>query len=159
MPITLFYHYGDIRESVSSLAEFVRQLCVTQSLSGRIRISEEGINGTAGGTEEGISKFERGLLKRLGNPSVDFKHSKGGKGDFPSGLAVRVCDELVTIGVDPEKASWRDAAPHLSPEKFLEEAKSNREDVVLLDCRNSYEHAIGHFSRAIRPNIRQFSVR
>jgi UPF0176 protein len=42
----------------------------------------------------------------------------------------------------------------LSPEEFHEMLQ--RDDVVVLDGRNDYEYEIGHFRKAIRPDVRTF---
>lgn len=160
MPISLFYHYKDL-ENVESFARDVRSFGVKHDLAGRIRISSEGINGTLGGTESAVQAFHVFIGGRLGSPDVEFKVSEGSAGNFPEGWRVRVCKELVTMGIEPEVASWKQAAPHVTPEQFREEIlnqkKGNNEDLVVLDVRNQYESAIGRFKGAILPPIRQFS--
>lgn len=160
MPVSLFYHYADIAD-VESVAARLRNIGPELNLAGRIRVSTEGINGTFGGTTRAVASFHQALLLDLQHPNIDFKISEGSAENFPEGWVVRVCRELVTMGVPPEEASWRDAAPHLDSADFKRELRDELEkqtnDVVVLDVRNRYEHAIGRFKGAVLPPIRQFS--
>lgn len=157
MPISLFYYYTPIPD-VESLASRLRPLGQSLDLAGRIRLSSDGINATCGGNSSAVQQFHSIILSELGHPSIDFKLAEGSKVHFPEGWIVRICKELVTLGVPSNEASWRDAAPHLTPEEFRREVLAqNREDTVLLDVRNEYEHAIGRFKGALLPPIRQFS--
>lgn len=156
MPVSLFYHYAEI-DNIQDLAARLRNIGPQLSLAGRIRVSTEGINGTFGGTTTAVDEFHKALMLELQHPDIDFKVSEGSAENFPGGWVVRVCRELVTMGVSPEQASWQDAAPHLDPADFRKELMSPSNDVVVLDVRNHYEHAIGRFKGAILPPIRQFS--
>ncbi|CDF37910.1 unnamed protein product [Chondrus crispus] len=156
MPVSLFYHYTDVKD-VEDLATRLRSLGPPLGLAGRIRVSAEGINGTFGGSEAAVEKFHRALLSELQLADLDFKVSPGSAENFPGGWKIRICRELVTLGVAEELASWRDAAPHIGPNTFRKEVLSPSKDVVVLDVRNQYEHAIGRFKGAVLPSIRQFS--
>jgi predicted sulfurtransferase len=65
---------------------------------------------------------------------------------------LRWTQELVTLGPRAEGCSnpFTQTAPHLSPREFhsMLQAASQQQDkpTVLLDARNIYETAIGHFS-------------
>lgn len=160
MPVSLFYHYTDLPNE-EDFARDISTFGFTHDLAGRIRVSGEGINGTFGGTEEQVQAFHNFLLQRLNYPTIDFKVSAGSASNFPRGWNVRVCNELVTMGIAPELASWKEAAPHLNAEQFRDEALRKVEkptgDVIMLDVRNQYESAIGRFKGAVLPPIRQFS--
>lgn len=163
MPVSLFYHYIDISDP-NTLAEKLLPFGEKLKLAGRIRVSTEGINGTFGGDEESVTAFHAEVHEALrsvaSNPAqplepLDFKVSAGNETNFPEGWRVRVCKELVTMGELASDISWREAAPHLPPDKFREEVLEG--NVVVLDVRNQYEHAIGRFRGAVLPPIRQFS--
>lgn len=157
MTISLFYFYTTIPDP-EGLAARLRPLGSTLDLAGRIRLSTEGINATLGGTEASILAFHDIVLSELNHPEIDFKLAPGSRQHFPEGWIVRVCKELVTLGVPPEQASWRHAAPHLDPTNFRQEMLAGcAEDNVVLDVRNNYEHAIGRFKGAVLLPIRQFS--
>lgn len=156
MPVSLFYHYTDLAD-VESLAICLREVGPRLQLAGRIRISSEGINGTFGGKKSQVEEFHHLLLRYLDHPQIEFKVSDGSALNFPEGWKVRICKELVTMGIPSERASWRDAAPHLNPTDFRKEILDDRNDLVILDVRNQYEHAIGRFKDAVLSPIRQFS--
>ena len=160
MPVSLFYHYADI-PNVHRLADCLEKLGPQLRLAGRIRVSSEGVNGTFGGNATAVDAFHNNLLHELGNPDIDFKVSEGSAKHFPEGWKVRICKELVTMGLSPDQVSWKDAADHVSPVEFREELLKEQSDssgnLVVLDVRNQYEHAIGRFKGAVTPPIRQFS--
>lgn len=150
MPISLFYHYYDV-PGVKELANWVQDGCTRLGLRGRIRVASEGINATLGGSESALSSFERSL-EIYANSSIDYKRSPGDSDAFPT-LTVRVVSQLVTLGV--MTAPWQNAAPSLSPTKFLANIRSG--NAILIDTRNGYESAIGHFRNALLPRTRAFS--
>ncbi len=149
MPVSLFYCYYDV-DDVDGLATWVRTECARLGLRGRVRVATEGINATLGGSETALSSFETSLESRA-DCTIDFKRSPGDADVFPA-LTVRVCSQLVTLGVS---APWRYAAPSLSPRDFLTHLRSG--EPLLIDARNVYESAIGHFRNAILPRTRAFS--
>lgn len=163
MPISLFYHYADI-DDVDGLASRLRWKGHSLNLGGRIRVSPEGINGTLGGPDDAVAEFHAQVLHEFNGAKIDFKLSEGSANDFASQWRVRSCEELVTVGTRGKQASWRDAAPHISATQFRDELLQKRsavtctlDDVLVLDARNEYEHAIGRFDGALLPHIRQFS--
>lgn len=162
MPISLFYHYTDV-EDIYGIAHRLREFGEKRSLGGRIRVSREGINGTLGGAADDVHQFHLTVLEAFGNPAIDFKISEGGAKHFNSEWRVRVCDEVVTTGVSTKVVHWSDAAQHINADDFRSEIINRRQnygserDIVILDARNVYEHAIGRFDGAILPPIRQFS--
>ncbi|KAB0349572.1 hypothetical protein FD754_014429 [Muntiacus muntjak] len=80
------------------------------------------------------------------------KISKGRVCCFPQ-LCVGEFEEIVPMGISPNKTSYKKPGTHLSlgelhkVEKFLSQANQEEIDTILLDCRNSYES----------PDIRKFS--
>lgn len=160
MPISLFYYYADV-DDVDSMAARLREKGRNLSLGGRIRVSPEGINGTFGGCEKAVSQFHGNVLEEFEGAEIDFKVSEGSAVHFGSEWRVRTCAEVVTMGTNAKKAGWRDAAAHISPEQFkdeiIQERTRSQGNVVVLDARNQYEHAIGRFDGAVLPQIRQFS--
>uniref|UniRef100_A0A8B9PG04 Thiosulfate sulfurtransferase/rhodanese-like domain-containing protein 2 n=2 Tax=Apteryx TaxID=8821 RepID=A0A8B9PG04_APTOW len=93
----------------------------------------------------------------------DFKSSAGGAHCFPD-LRVGVFEEIVPMGIDPKKVSYKETGIHLSPQEFhreveqyLSQANQGQSDTILLDCRNFYESKIGHFQGCLAPDIRKFS--
>lgn len=160
MPISLFYHYADVGD-VEGIADRLREAGTRLKLGGRIRVSDEGINGTLGGETKDVEYFHEIVLREFGTREIDFKISEGNAQHFGNEWRVRVCDEVVTTGAPKELVHWQDAAPHLCAESFRSEVinvlNCGTRETVILDARNEYEHAIGRFDGAILPPIRQFS--
>ena len=155
MPISLFYWYTDV-DDVNGLVDRIRAEGERLKLGGRIRVSPEGLNGTVGGQDDDLEEFHEFVMNAMGSEDIDFKVSEGGAEHF-RGLQVRKVKEVVTLGEGGRGATWRDAAPHLSPEEFRAELLQEDADTVVLDARNGYETAIGRFDNAITPNTRQFA--
>ncbi|XP_072373061.1 thiosulfate sulfurtransferase/rhodanese-like domain-containing protein 2 isoform X1 [Scyliorhinus torazame] len=162
--VLLYYSYCDIEEP-QVICTWQKTLCRQLHFTGKVRISKEGINGTVGGCKTATELYIQTMLSHplfQAMSTEDFKRSAGGSHCFQD-LRVGVFKEVVPMGVDPEKVSYKDAGIHLTPEEFHRkvEALSNnaqiRKDTILLDCRNFYESKIGNFQHCIAPNIRKFS--
>lgn len=88
--------------------------------------------------------------------------SKGGACCFPE-LRVGVFEEIVPMGISPNKTSYKKTGTHLSlgelhkVEKFLSQENQEESDTILLDCKNSYESKIGQFQGCLAPDNRKFS--
>ncbi|XP_032274814.1 thiosulfate sulfurtransferase/rhodanese-like domain-containing protein 2 isoform X3 [Phoca vitulina] len=107
-----------------------------------------------------VCAWQTALCQHL---SLTGKTSKGGACCFPE-LRVGVFEEIVPMGISPNKISYKKPGIHLSPgefhkevEKFLSQANEEQSDTILLDCRNFYESKIGRFQGCLAPDIRKFS--
>jgi len=155
--VLLFYKYVDVPDAA---AECQRQatLCGQLALHGRVRVASEGINGTLGGTQEGITAYKAAMDADEVFQGIQWKSAPGGAYVF-SELRVRLCEEIVSLGVAPTEVSFHDAAEHLTPQDFHARITANEgpKPRVVLDVRNEYEHRIGRFEDALCLPIRQFS--
>lgn len=163
--VLIFYMYTTIDEP-KKLADSLRALAEKLSIKGRILVAHEGINGTVEGTADGDATaevFARELLAShpaLANMRI--KRSKGDGNTFPK-LMVKVRNEIVGTRIPGEVADPRvQTAKHLSVDelkKWYEEGKvmganASEGEVVIVDMRNDYEYASGHFRGAIDPGMR-----
>ena len=73
------------------------------NLTGRVIVSEHGINATLGGTVEDLKQYVKTTRRYPGFEGVDVKWSDGTGRDFPR-LSVKVRPELVAFGVPDEIA-------------------------------------------------------
>ncbi|XP_006863199.1 PREDICTED: thiosulfate sulfurtransferase/rhodanese-like domain-containing protein 2 [Chrysochloris asiatica] len=164
--VLLYYCYCDL-EDPYWLCAWQTALCQHLHLTGKVRIATEGINGTVGGSKLATRLYVEAMLScplfKDYLCKEDFKTSKGGAQCFPE-LRVGVFEEIVPMGISPNKVSYKKPGTHLSPGEFHEEVKKflslqNREqsDTILLDCRNFYESKIGRFQGCLAPDIRKFS--
>jgi len=149
--ILLYYCYTKI-EHPEAFREEHHLYCIEHHLKGRIIISPEGINGTVSGLEENCNRYMRDLKADPRFAETDFKIDTAPEHAFQK-LNVRVKPEIVHSGmteVDPTNKTGR----HLSPAEF-KRLKDN-DDVLLVDVRSSYEHAIGKFRNAVTLDIENF---
>ncbi|XP_077589362.1 thiosulfate sulfurtransferase/rhodanese-like domain-containing protein 2 [Stigmatopora nigra] len=161
--VLLYYKYCHV-EDPHIICAWQTALCQRLRLTGKVRLSTEGINGTVGGTRVATEVYVDGMCSHPHFHMVkeDFKTSDGGPQCFPE-LKVGVFKEIVPMGLDPEVLSYRLSGAHLEPEEFHKEVETllaegdEHSDTVLLDCRNFYESKIGQFSGCLAPDIRKFS--
>ncbi|KAM4049777.1 thiosulfate sulfurtransferase/rhodanese-like domain-containing protein 2 isoform 1-T2 [Anomaloglossus baeobatrachus] len=162
--VLLYYCYCDI-SAPQWICDWQRALCNLLHLTGKIRTASEGINGTVGGSKVSTKLYINTMLSHpLFNQMnhEDFKRSDGGAHCFPD-LRVGVFHEIVPMGVEPQKVSYKETAIHLTPEEFHKRVEKylsssqEEKDTILLDCRNFYESKIGQFQNCLAPDIRKFS--
>ena len=149
--LVLFYQYVEPlwtdREHKEAL-KFVIALGNKSGVCGRGRCAKEGLNCTLTGPPECIRAFCNGLRDwkpHLFN-NTDFKitdHMDASHG-FKA-LTIRRTDELVAYGLADERAPSLDKsqAQHVEADEYHELLKDK--DAVIIDVRNAYESAIGHF--------------
>lgn len=164
--VLLYYCYCEVGDP-EELCAWQKALCQHLHLNGKVRIASEGINGTVGGIKAACTLYIEAMLSHPLFKGLltrdDFKTSSGGAHCFPD-LRVGVFEEIVPMGINPEKVSYKETGVHLSPkefhievEKYLSQGNEAQTDTILLDCRNFYESKIGHFQGCLAPDIRKFS--
>lgn len=150
--LLLFYKFTNIASPEIFTAEHL-QYCKDLGVKGRILIASEGINGTVSGTVEQTDRYMADLRANPLFADIAFKIDDVEEHAFKK-IFVRHKKELVTFRyeheLDPNKLSGK----RLSPTEFYEQLQ--QEDVVVIDGRNDYEYEIGHFRRAIRPDVESF---
>jgi UPF0176 protein len=146
-----FYKFAHLSDCYAVSAR-LKELAVP--ISGSILIAPEGINGMVAAPLPELEHFENALttefdgvfggmmFKRTECITPPFKHMK-----------IQVKREIVPLGVDGVDAinHQRNA---LTPPEWRE--LINRDDVVLLDNRNSFEFKLGRFTKAIDPGVQHF---
>lgn len=149
--VLLFYKYVTI-ENPATFAEKLRAWAEEHKLTGRAIVAEEGINATLEGTIEATEAFVK-LLKRDGRFSdIHIKRSAGTGHTFPK-LSVKVRNEIVGTRFPKEVDPRVKTAPHLSAQEMKQWIESEK-NIAIVDMRNDYEYASGHFKNSVQPNIR-----
>lgn len=151
--ILLYYKYVSIQYP-QQVVNWIRALCQRLNLKGRILVATEGINGTVGGTPEAIEEFKKEFLAHPLFGGTDLKESAGSADHFPR-LMVKVKNEIVALGINPDELTVKDTGIHLTPEQ-THELIANKENLIILDTRNDYESRIGKFKNAIIPPLASF---
>ena len=152
--ILLYYKYTDIQYP-KRILKWQKQICKDLSLTGRILIGKEGINGTVGGEDKAIERYMNTMRKNEQFADIDFKLSDGDASYFPR-MAIKVREEICALGVDSEKLTVKDGGVHLEPEQVHELLSNKPDDLIILDTRNNFESRIGTFTGSITPDITNF---
>jgi UPF0176 protein len=140
-----------------ALAARLREL--VDGLGGTILVATEGISGAVGGPAAALQAFEQALqsdpLFCGAFAGIAFKHSACTTKPF-SLIKVHVKPEIVAFGVPGVSGLPDQARPdtHVSPQRWRE--LLTEPDVLVLDNRNSFEFRLGHFSRAVDPQVSHF---
>ena len=147
----LFYKYVTVPDPQKT-ANWLRGLAVRYHLLGRGIVAEEGINATFEGLVDDTEKFAQEVLQNPLFADMQMKRSTGDGKGFGK-LSVKVRDEIVGTRFSQAEADPRvRTAPRITPSE-LKEWYQNNKDFVVVDMRNDYEFASGHFKNAIEPGI------
>lgn len=121
-----------------------------REVSGRIYLSEEGVNGQMSGEENEAQAYMEWLTQNPLFKGISFKIQPTKENIFPR-MTVKYRKQLVALdrSVDPLQGG-----EHVSPDKWREMLESG--DYLLLDVRNDYEWEIGHFEGATLPPLKNF---
>ncbi len=149
--ILLFYMYRTI-EDPEILMERERAVWQVLGLTGRMIIATEGINATLEGTAEATEKYIAHIKGDKRFKYMDIKTSVGTGKSFPR-ISIKVRDEIVGTKfpkhIDPRVKT----APRVTA-KQLHKMYEKGEDFVVVDMRNSWEIASGHFKNTIDPGLK-----
>ncbi len=148
----LYYKYVSIENHEEYAVEHLA-FCKALGLKGRILVAEEGINGTVSGTVEQTDEYIRVMHSDPRFSDMEFKIDEH-EGHAFKKMFVRPRDEIVTLRLEEDINPNDKTGEYLSPEEFYEQLQ--RDDVIVLDARNDYEYAIGHFRGAINPKVDAF---
>lgn len=153
--IVLFYVFTPLPDP-EAIRLWQYTLAASNNLTGRILISEHGINATVGGDLDDVKQYVRGTRSYAPFKDADIKWSEGLGDDFPR-LSVKVRSEIVTFGAREElkvdDAGVVGGGVHLSPQQVHELVDERGDDVVFFDGRNAFEAQIGKFKNAVVPDV------
>jgi UPF0176 protein len=138
---------------VALLREFTRQL------TGSILVASEGINGVLAGTTEQLDTFEHVLVhdSRLGNKFSGIAFKRSACKTTPFGrIKIHKKKEIVAIGVSGITGVNTDGKSGISVSPAEWRKLIARDDVVVIDNRNSFEYRLGKFKSAIDPQVSHF---
>ena len=156
--LLLFYQYVSPLWDDSTykiVQEEIYTIGTSLSIHGRVRVAKEGLNCTLSGTKQNIRQFCSRLRewKPSNFHSTEFKitHHLELKYHFPAFKIIPVL-ELVHYGLDGGKSISTVPSPevleqysgtHLEPTAYHQ--KLAEPNTIIIDVRNHYEAAIGHF--------------
>ena len=152
---TAFYKFVAVTD-VGAVVAAVRAMAA--ELTGGIIVAEEGISGVAAGQPDAVAAFEQALTAAAFAGGIfagmAFKRSACVTPPFGR-LKVSRKPEIVALGDVGDGATGPSAAhTALSPHAWREMIA--RDDVVVLDNRNSFEYRLGKFAGAVDPEVAHF---
>ncbi len=146
-----FYRFHHVTDP-DLLAQQLEAVCVSAGVLGSILVATEGINGMLCGSLEGLQTVRDTLEIDERFAGMLYKRTMCSERVFKR-LKVKVKSEIVPLGMTDVDAS----APHQRDRSPLEwQALLRRDDVIVIDNRNSFEFELGHFRGAINPNVEHF---
>ncbi|WP_448518820.1 oxygen-dependent tRNA uridine(34) hydroxylase TrhO [Rhodoflexus sp.] len=149
--ILLYYCYTQIADPELFRDEH-HELCLSLNLRGRIIVAAEGLNGTVSGLKADTERYMEAVKADPRFAGIDFKVEPYHKHAFAK-LHVRVKPEIVHSDLHHINPMQKTGV-HLSPSEFKQ--LKDAEDVVILDVRSNYEHAVGKFKNAVTLDIENF---
>lgn len=150
--VLLYYCFTDLHEAEAYTEEH-RAKCQELGLKGRVLIAREGINGTVCGLTSACEQYMQWLSQDPRFDGIEFKVDDASEHVFKK-LIVKHRPEVITLGTELEQPVHQRTGTRLSPTEWHE--MMGREDVVLLDGRNTYESSMGRFQGAICPPVEAF---
>lgn len=154
MPVTVstFYKFVAVADC-EALRVSLLDLCRSRAVLGTILIAREGLNATISGADADVRAVLAWLRADDRFGDLESKESYAPNQPFRR-LKVKVKPEIVTFGAPEADPSSR-VGTYVKPDDW--NTLIARDDVVLIDARNSYEVAIGSFEGARDPGTRVFS--
>ena len=148
--IATFYRFVEL-ENYEDMQAPLKKICLEKSIKGTILLAEEGINATIAGTHNAIEEFFSFLDsdERLAN--IKWQSSEATYQPFAR-MKVRLKLEIVRLGIDD--LDMQEKGEYVSPEEWDDFIA--RDDVTLVDTRNTYEIKLGKFKNAVNPNTYNF---
>lgn len=149
----LFYKYVKV-EDPERLLEREKAVCTVLGLTGRIIIAKEGINATLEGRPDTIEKYVTHIKSDKRFRYAHIKRSVSNGTAFPK-LSIRIRPEIVASGLPDTVKPQKDTGIHLAATE-LKKWLSNGKDFEIIDMRNDYEFAVGHFKNSHESGMENF---
>ena len=146
-----FYKFVQLSE-LKLLREEILNCACCNNLKGKILIAYEGISGYITGEFEGIQKFQNFLQKKKEFKDMWFKENPTLRHNSKR-MIVKIKKEIITF---KKNCDMKLKGDEITPCE-LDLMYEKKEDFVLIDTRNNYEHALGYFKNAIKLNTNSFS--
>ena len=153
----LYYKYIDLID-VESIYKNQKVLCQSLNLKGRVIVAKEGINGTLEGSKQNIDRYIIETQRILEFKGIIFKKSNTDGKSFPK-LSIKIRDEIVTTNLEfsDKLGPHRNLTGKYLDSRELHEWLQAGKKFYIVDIRNDYEHAVGHFYNSVLlDNLKHF---
>lgn len=152
--ITLsFYRYVKIEDPDMLRNEMFKQWSEL-NVFGRIYFAHEGVNAQLSVPETNFEKFKTQLYADKRFENVPFKIAVEDDGKSFYKLSVKVREKIVADGLKDDTFDVSNVGKHLTAKEFNEALELP--ETIVVDMRNHYESEIGHFEKAICPDVDTF---
>jgi UPF0176 protein len=149
-----FYRYVKLHDPE---AFRMRLLSALASLGcmGRIYVAKEGINAQMNVPKENWEKFDAWVQAQPELAGIPYKIAVE-EGDLPSfyKLTIKVRNKIVADGLDDSTFDVTNTGEYLTASQMNEYVDDP--EALIIDMRNAYESEIGHFEKAITPDVDTF---
>lgn len=141
--VAALYHFVPLSDLESLKARVFEQMNA-HGICGTILLAPEGINGTVAGTENAMRSFLGWIKEQPQFTPIHWKESTYEQAPF-SHRKVKIKEELISLGehADPSQR----VGTYVKPKEWND--LINRDDVILIEGRNSYEYNIGTFKGTV----------
>lgn len=121
---------------------------------GRIYVANEGVNGQISVPSDAFDALRERLnqITFLENCRLNVAIDDDGKSFIK--LAIKIRKKIVADGIEDEQFDVTDNGKHIDAQQYNELMDSGK--AIVIDMRNHYEHEVGHFRDAIRPDVETF---
>ena len=121
---------------------------------GRAYVAAEGINAQISVPEKNFAAFKEQLyaIHFLNGIRLNIAIEDDGKSFYK--LKIKIRNKIVADGLNDDTFDVTDGGTHVDAEKFNELADDP--NTVIVDMRNHYESEVGHFDKAITPDVETF---
>lgn len=148
-----FYRYHQLGDPASFRDELYAGLD-RLGVFGRIYIASEGINGQISVPTETFDDFKSYLysIPWLNGCRLNIAVDDNGKSFFK--LNIKLRNKIVADGLDDASFDVTKRGKHLSAPEV--NALLEKPDTIVVDMRNHYESEVGHYEKAICPDVETF---
>jgi len=121
---------------------------------GRIYIANEGVNAQISVPKKNWESFLalHEDISFLQNNRLNIAREDDGKSFYK--LKIKVRPKIVADGLNDESFDVTKGGQHLTAKQFNELAE--KDDTLIVDMRNHYESEVGHFKKALTPDVDTF---
>lgn len=148
-----FYRYTNIEDPVELRHRIYKDWDALRVL-GRIYLAKEGINAQLSVPEANFEEFKQAVEKYF--PHMVFKIALEEEEISFLKLQIKVKSKILADGQDDGSYDVTNVGKHLTAKEWNE--AMDREDSIVVDIRNHYEHEVGHFKEALLPDVDTFRV-
>ena len=152
--ITLsFYQYAHIRNP-EIFRDHLYELLDNIGVKGRIYIATEGVNAQVSVTEKTMDIFREALdtIDFLKGIRLNIAIDDDGKSFYK--LKIKVRNKILADGLNDKTFDVTNRGKHICAREFNDLADD--QNTVIVDMRNHYESEVGHFEKAITPDVETF---